>query len=188
MIDIDKTIDSLNLLKVREAGNINYQNIFLVGVALGAKLFLIDLERNWIPIELILAIIIIVTIIITLIYRKFYSNKLGLIWSSFHNLSIGIVAVYAFMLSNDILSNEPTITKKYKVSEMRLVHDTSKKIGISSNLKPKIIVEIDNIDREFKLHRSRSKYATHTRKVNIGIKKGFWGYDIVEKLKLDNEE
>ena len=75
------------------------------------------------------------------------------------------------------------------MTDLSLVHEKKQSGRLrASVLKPKISIEIDGMNRNFTLHHSRSKSATHTRKVIIGIKKGFWNYNIVKSLKLANEE
>jgi hypothetical protein len=183
---ISKALDFLRLLKVRSVGNINYQNIAIIGFFSGWILYN-RFERNWIPVNLIIGIVIISAVGTTFIFIKFYKTRLGLIWSIFHNLTIGLLVAFLFMKSNDFLSSEPTITEEYYITDLSLEHGTNGK-GSSSGLKPKISVEINGMSRNFTLHPSRSKNATQTRKVIIGIKKGFWNYNIVKSLKLANEE
>ena len=225
MNSIDKAVDSLRLFKVRSVGNINYQNIAIIGLFSGWIVYN-SLERNWIPINLIIGIVIIFlingcaavikpgyngvmnrpwgkglktervyedgivlisTIGTSIIFFKFYKTKLGLAWSIFHNLTIGLLVAFLFMKSNNFLSSKPIVTKEYYITNLSLEHGTSGKRS-SSGLKPKITVEINGMSKNFTLHTSRSKSATHTRKVIIGIKKGFWNYNIVKSLKLANEE
>ncbi len=183
-----KALDFLNLFKVRSLGNVNYQNILIVGLLAGWIVYG-RLERNWIPVELLLAITIITSIVITIIFKKFYKVKLGLKWSLFHNLGIGLIVTFFFMGSNDFLSSEPTITKEYHVSDFSLVHGTKQNGRRRSGvLNPKISIDFDGVKRSFTLHTSRSKKAIHTRTAIVGIKKGFWSYDVVKTIKLANEE
>ena len=185
---IDKAFEFFQLLKVRSIGNISYQNISIIGLYFGWILY-DGLERNWIPIYLIIGIILITAVSTTFIFIKFYKMKLGVVWSIFHNLTIGLLIAFLFMKSNDFLSSEPIITKEYHMTDLSLVHGTRQSGKLrSSVLEPKISVEIDGMIKNFTLHHSRSKSATHTRKVNVGIKKGFWNYNIVKTLKLANEE
>ncbi|MDF4202168.1 hypothetical protein PXD56_04345 [Maribacter sp. SA7] len=186
MNSIDKAVDFLRLLKVRNIGNINYQNIAIIGLFSGWIVYN-SLERNWIPINLIIGIVLISAIGTSIIFFKFYKTKLGLVWSIFHNLTIGLLVVFLFVKSNNFLSSEPIVTKEYYITNLLLEHGTNGKRS-SSGLKPKITVEINGMSKNFTLHTSRSKSATHTRKVIIGIKKGFWNYNIVKSLKLANEE
>ncbi|MEW7292827.1 hypothetical protein [Aquimarina sp. 2304DJ70-9] len=183
-----KTLDFFRLFKVRSLGNVNYQNILIVGLLVGWILYQ-GLERNWIPIELLLTIVVITSIISTLVFKKFYKIKLGLKWSLFHNLGIGLIVAFVFMESNDFLSSEPVITKEYYISDLSLVHGT-KQNGRrrSSVLNPRISIEFDGIIKKNTLHHSRSKNAIHTRKAIVGIKRGFWNYNVVKTLRLENEE
>ncbi len=63
----DKAVDFLRLFKVRSVGNINYQNIAIIGLFSGWIVYN-SLERNWIPINLIIGIVLVSAIGTSIIF------------------------------------------------------------------------------------------------------------------------
>ncbi len=184
MKKINDIIEFFKLLKLRYAGNVPYQNIFIIGFFIGFITYF-KLERNWIPIELLISITICSSILITISFWRFYKRELNLIWAFFHNLTYGFLISFLFVISNDILSNKPEITNQYYIKDLKLVYGNGNRR--QSTLKPEFIIEIDGKDRVFNVHDSRFKQFVNNRKAYLTIKKGFWGYDIVKSLKFENE-
>ena len=143
------------------------------------------LERNWVPIDLLIGITIISSILITLYFRRFYKKELGIIWAFFHNLTYGFLVSFLFLLSNDVLSNKTEITNQYPIKDLKLVSGKNGKR--KSSLKPEFVIEINEKDRVFTVHDSRFKQFVNNRKAYLTIKKGFWGYDIVKSIKFEDE-
>ena len=183
MKKLNDIIEFFKLLKLRYIGNVPYQNISLVGLVLGFMGYN-NLERNWVPINLLLTITVVSSIFITLIFFKYYKRELNLIWAIFHNLSIGLLVASLFISSNDFLSNKPEIEKQYHIKDLKLLNGFGRR---KRNLTPEFIIEINDEDRVFTVHHARFKQFVHNRKVYLTLKKGFWGFDIVKSLKFEDE-
>ena len=184
MKKINDIIEFFQLLKIRFIGNVPYQNLSLVGLFFGLNIYL-KLERNWIPQELLIGVSIFSSILITVCFLNFYKQKLNLIWAFFHNLTYGFLITYLFIFSNNILSNNPEITKQYHIKNLKLVNGGG---NIRTNtLKPEFVIEINGKDRVFSVNDSRFKQFVNNREAYLTIKRGFWNYDIVTSLKFKDE-
>ena len=176
-------IEFFKLLKLRYIGNVPYQNISLIGLVFGLIGYN-QLERNWVPINLLLAIAAVSSILITLIFWKFYKRELNLIWAIFLNLTFGLLVASLFLNSNDFLSNKPEIENQYRIKDLKLINGVGRR---NRDLNPEFIIEINEKNRVFTVHHSRFKQFVNNRNAYLTIKKGFWGFDIVKSLKFEGE-
>ncbi|WP_435138493.1 hypothetical protein [Formosa sp. A9] len=186
MSSILKTIDFFQFLKVRYAGNIPYQNILIVGLILGWFTYL-GLERNWIPIKLIISITIIVSAIITFWFKKFYKNNLGFYWSFFHNIGIGLIFAFLFLKSNDLLSSKPIVYNNYRITDVRFVHGITSRGSRTSPMKPIISIDFKGTNKNFTLSPVDSKNIT-IRNAYMGVKEGFWNYDVIKSIDIARKQ
>lgn len=183
--DINQLIDFAHIFKAREKFGIYYQNISIIGLVCLLIIYF-DFKNSLIPINILIWIGCVTSVLITLIFIKFYKRELGIIWSLFHNLTIGFIVIFIFLKSNDLLSTDKIETNDYYIQKLELKHKTERNRG--SYLVPIITVKIDGIDRKLKLSSYYFKDAQKTRQVRIDLKKGFWNYPIIKNTQLiDNE-
>lgn len=183
----DKTqiVDFFKIFKPREKYGIYYQNISIVGL-FSLLLIYWDLRNLLIPIETLIVVGLISTIAVTVLFIRFYKRELGLIWSFFHNITIGLIVVYLFIHSNDFLSLNTVETKDYYIERLELKYKTGNK-G-KSYLLPIITVKIDGIERKLKVSSYYFKDIQKTRHVLISVKQGFWKYPIIKNIELTDNE
>ncbi len=183
--DINQLIDFAHLFRAREKFGIFYQNISIIGLACLLIMY-IDFRNILIPFNTMIWVGCITSVLITLIFVKFYKRELGILWSLFHNLTIGLIAVFLFVHSNDLLSTEEIKSNDYYIQKLELKYKTAKREG--SYLVPIITVKIDGVDRKLKLGSYYFKDVQKTRHVRIDLKNGFWNYPIIKNIQLiDNE-
>ena len=91
--DINQIVDFVRIFKPREKYGIYYQNISIFGFFC---FFLIywDLRNLLIPLEILVLVGLISSLLVTIMFVRFYKRELGMIWSFFHNLTIGFICVY----------------------------------------------------------------------------------------------
>ena len=145
-----------------------------------------DLRNLLIPIETLIVVGLISTIAVTVLFIRFYKRELGLIWSFFHNFTIGFIFVYLLIQTNDLLSTNDIVTKDYYIERLELQNKEARRGG--SYLVPIITVKIDGIERKLKLSSYYFKDIQKTRHVLIGVKQGFWNYPIIKNIELIENE
>lgn len=183
--DINQLVDFAHIFKAREKFGVYYQNIAIIGLVCLLIMYL-DLRNLLIPLNILMWIGGITSVLITLVFIKFYKRELGIIWSLVHNLTIGLIVIFLFIHSNDLLSTDKIRSDDYYIQKLELKHKTAKRRG--SYLVPIITVKIDGIDRKLKLNSYYFKDAQKTRHVRIDLKNGFWNYPIIKNVQLiDNE-
>ena len=182
--DIDQIVDFLRILKPREKYRIYYQNISIIGFVC---LFLIyrDSINLQIPLMIMVSVGLISSIFITITFIRFYKRELGIIWSFFHNLTIGLIFVYLFIQTNDLFSTNEIVTKDYYIERLELQYKDARRGGY---LVPIITVKIDNVERKLTLSSYYLKDIQKTRHVLIGVKQGFWNYPIIKNIKIIENE
>lgn len=179
--DITQIVDLVRIFKPREKYGIYYQNISIIGFIC---LFLIywDSINLLIPLEILILVGLISSFLVTIIFIRFYRRELGVIWSFFHNLTIGFICVYLLIQTNDLLSANDIVTKDYYIERLELKNKETRRGG--SYLVPIITVKIDGVERKLKLSSYYFKDIQKTRHVLIGVKQGFWNYPIIKNIEL----
>lgn len=179
---ITKLTDFVHIFKRRYSLGLHYQNIAIIGIVC---LYYIFWSRNTIliPAVILISITLITALLVTFFFRRFY-KKLGLIWSFFHNLTIGFIVVFLFIKSNDFLSDAPVKTADYFIKKIEL--GTVSKGRMGKEFAPVITVSIEGTDRKLKLHPYYFKYAQEARYVKLSIKEGFWKYPVIKGYFLVN--
>ena len=179
--DINQLVDFAHIFKVREKFGIYYQNISIIGLACFLIMYF-NLRNLLIPLNILIWIGGITSVLFTLIFVKSYTRELGIVWSLFHNLSFGLIVIFLFILSNDLLSTDKVKSNDYYIQKLELKYKTARRQG--SYLVPIITVKIDGIDRKLKLDSYYFKDAQITRHVRIDLNNGFWNYPILKNIKL----
>ncbi len=183
--DINQLIDFAHIFKAREKFGIYYQNISIIGLVCFLIMYF-DLRNLLIPLNILIWIGGVTSVLITLIFVKFYKRELGITWSLFHKLTIGLIVMFLFIKTNDLLSTDEIKTENYYIQHLELKHETARRRG--SYLVPIITVKINGIDRKLRLSSYYFKDAQKTRHVRIDLKNGFWNYPIIKNIQLiDNE-
>lgn len=174
-----KIIDFFNLVKVREKFEIKYQNIIFFGLF---ALLLIYINSNHLLIPLIDLIIVGITssVIITLIFFRFYRKRLSIMWALFHNLFLGLIVVYFFILTNNVFSRKPSITEKLYIEEVKLDYNG----GRNSGYHPTIKIKIRGKTHKISYHKARLKEVIKAKEAIVTLKEGFWGYWVVMDVQL----
>jgi hypothetical protein len=101
-------------------------------------------------------------------------------------LTIGLIFVFLFVKSNDLLSTDDIKTDNYYIQKLELKNETARRRG--SYLVPIITVKIKGIDRKLVLSSYYFKDAQKTRRVRIDMKDGFWNYPIIKNIQLIENE
>lgn len=183
--DLNQLIDFALIFKAREKFGVYYQNISIIGLVCFLIMYY-DFKNLLIPMNILIWIGGITSVLITFVFVKFYKRELGIIWSLIHNLTIGLIVIFLFIKSNDLLSTGEVKTDDYYIQNLELKHKTARRRG--SYLVPIITVKINGIDRKLKLSSYYFKDAQKTRHVRIDLKNGFWNYPIIKNIQLiDNE-
>lgn len=183
--DVNQLVDFLHFFKAREKVGVYYQNISIIGLV-SFLITYFDLKNSLIPVNILIWIGGISSVLITLIFIKFYKRELGIVWSLFHNLTIGLIVVFLFIKSNDLLSRDELKTDNYYIQKLELKKEKARRGG--SYLVPIITVKINGIDRRLKLSSYYLKDAQKTRRVRIDMKNGFWNYPIIKNIQLIENE
>lgn len=179
--DLVQLIDFANLFKIRRAAGLRYQNIVIIGIIC---LFAISYKskNNFIPLKDQLIVCIATTLLFTTVFIKIYKRKLGVFWAYIHNLTLGFIMVYLFIITNDTFSNKKTDYKEYYIE--KLVLKSKDEYRDRPYLEPIITVKIDGKERKIILDKYDLKDAQKTRYVRLGIKDGFWNYPILKDIQL----
>lgn len=179
--DINQFVDFLHFFKAREKFGVYYQNISIIGLV-SFLIIYFDLRNSLIPVNILIWVGSISSVVVTLIFIKFYKRELGIVWSLFHNLTIGLIFVFLFVKSNDLLSTDDIKTDNYYIQKLELKNEIARRRG--SYLVPIITVKIKGIDRRLVLSSYYFKDAQKTRRIRIDIKDGFWNYPIIKNIQL----
>lgn len=172
--------DFFNLLKVRKKNDVIYQNIYVVGLLC---LFLIwhHLNTLLIPIKDLGLIVITVDLLITLCFFKFYKKHFSIAWALFHNLTVGVMITYLFILTNASFSNKPNLIKVLPIENIDLQDNHQRH---NRGLEPVITVNINGNRHTISFDASSTKEAINSRHVSVTLKKGFWGYWVLTNIYL----
>jgi hypothetical protein len=183
--DIKQIVDFFHLFKVREKFGVYYQNIAFIGVC---SLFLSYLiSRNLlIPIRTFVYIAIATSALVSTIFINFYRRELGIIWALFHNLTLGLISIYLFIQSNDLFSSHEIQTNTYTIEKLEIQNETLHHYG--SYLAPFVTIKIENNDIRLQLSTSDLNNVQKTKRIKIGLKKGFWNYPIIKSIQLPDNE
>lgn len=183
--DINQVADFIKIFKPREKYGIYYQNIAIFGL-FSLLLIYFDLRNLLIPIEALIFVGLVSSIAVTIVFIRYYKRELGLVWSFFHNLTIGFIVVYLFIQTNDIFSTNAVLTRNCYIERLELQYKTANRGG--SYLLPIITVKINDIERKLKVSSYYFKDIQKTRHVLIGVKQGFWNYPIIKKIEMIENE
>jgi len=177
--DINQITEVFKIFKPREKFGVYYQNISIIGL-LCILLMIYESSNLLIPFKTLIIIGIISTISITLIFFRFYKRELGIIWSFFHNITIGFIIVFLFIKSNDYFSNKKVELQNYHIEKLELEYKQTDK---NSYLSPKIIVKLNDKEAELTMSSYYLKEIQNTKFVEIGVKEGFWNFPIIKSIK-----
>ena len=182
--DINDFINSFNLFKVREKNGAIYQNLVFIGLLC---LWLIYYNSNYllIPIKDLCIVGVSADILITLLFFKFYKNKFSLVWAFLHNLTIGLIAAYLFIWTNDNLSVKPTTTEVLQIENVVLQDNHQPH---NRGLEPVVTVNIKGKTHEITYYKSLTKSALNARQIEVTLKEGFWGYWVLTDIELITNE
>ena len=174
-----KVIDFFNLIKVREKFEIKYQNIIFIGLF---ALLVIYINSNHLLIPLMDLVIVWVSssVIITLTFFRFYRKMLSIFWALLHNLFIGLIVVYLFILTNDIFSRKPALTEKIYIEEVNFYYDG----GRNSGYHPTIKINVRGKMHKISYHKEHLKEVMKAKEVIVTLKEGFWGYWVLVNAQL----
>lgn len=170
--------DFLNLIKIREEFGIIYQNIALVGLCCLVLMYK-GYDEILIPVKDLAIIIICFDIIITLLFIRFYKQHMGLIWSWIHNLSYGFIAAFMFILTNDILSNRPSVQETTPIEKVYLT-----KTGRRMREITVVVIKVEKRHLNFRYNSKKFKEAIRAKEALVTIKEGFWGYPVLTGIEL----
>ena len=182
--DISDFISFFNFVKVRKINGVVYQNLFFVGLLC---LWLMYLNSNYllIPIKDLSIVGITADILITLCFFRFYKNNFSLFWALLHNLTLGLIACYLFVWTNESFSRNPAMTEILQIENVDLRDNHSR---YNRGLEPVLTVNIKGIKHEISYNRSAIKSALDARQVEVKLKEGFWGYWVLTGVRLISNE
>lgn len=177
---MNKIVDFVRLFKAREKFGLYYQNISLVGLACLLPIY-VNSNYLLVPLNTLISIGILISIVVTVMFRKYYKRELGVIWALFHNLTIGCITVYLFVLTNDILSTKPLIQEIIPIENIKLQDNHERG---DRALEPVILVTIKGRQHKIAYHHSKFKRVMQSKNVEITIKEGFWGYWVLKNVEF----
>ncbi len=182
--DITDFIDFFNFFKVRRKNDVVYQNLFFVGLLC---LWLIYYNSNHllIPIKDLSIVGVAADILITLCFFRFYKNNFSLVWALLHNLTIGLIACYLFIWTNENFSSKPAETEVLEIENVDLQDNHQRH---NRGLEPVLTVNIKGIQHEINYDKSATKSALNARQVEVKLKEGFWGYWVLTDIQLITNE
>ncbi|MUP36247.1 hypothetical protein [Labilibaculum euxinus] len=177
---MNKLVDFMGLFKAREKFGLSYQNISLVGLACLGTIYL---NSNYllVPIKTLVLVGVLASIVVTVIFIKYYKREFGIIWALFHNLTIGCIAVYLFVFTNDILSTKPLSKEIVPIESVKLQDNHQRG---NRALEPVILVTIKNRQHKITYHHSTFKRVMQSKNVEITIKEGFWSYWVLTNVEF----
>ncbi|NVN97568.1 hypothetical protein HXX01_05095 [Candidatus Nomurabacteria bacterium] len=183
--DIKQIADFFHLFKVREKFGVYYQNIAFIGIFC---LFLSYLSaRNLlIPIRTLVYLALATSALFSTIFINFYRRELGILWAFFHNMTLGLISIYLFIQSNDLFSSHEAQTNTYIIEKLEIQNETLHHYG--SYLAPYVTIKIENNDIRLRLSTSDLNDVQKTKRIKIGVKKGFWNYPIIKSIQLPDNE
>lgn len=173
--------DFYKIFKVRQSYGIVYQNIAFLGLI---ALFLI--YRNFgtyiIPIKHLGLMVIASSILITFSFFKFYRSNFTIVWGLFHNLTLGLFIAGLFVWSNDRWSTAPITEEVFTIKKVNMESFYAGRTR--SVIKPVIEINIHGRQHKVVFHEQEFKQLMQSRKVKLMLKKGYWGYWIIQDTRI----
>jgi hypothetical protein len=182
--DTRDIFDFLNLFKIRDKYNVIYQNFTFIGLFC---LFLIYFHSNnlLIPYKDLAIVGFLADILVTFIFFKFYWTNFTIFWALLHNLTIGFIAIYLFVWTNDNFSTKPTYNEILPIENVDIQDNHQRH---NRGFEPVITVIIKGTKKQIIYHQTAFKSVMKSREVEVTIKEGFWGYWVLSDIELvDNE-
>jgi len=179
--DLNQIVEFLCVLKTKKKNGFYYQSISIFGLFC-LILVLLDYRFLLIPIEILALIGVSTSVLVTIIFWKFYKRELGVVWAFIHNLTMGMIIIYFFILTNDLLSMKSPKLDDYYVYKIELKQLFNRK-SHQSLLAPYVTVKIEGIERRLRIDSDYYSSVKKHRQVSIEVKQGFWNYPIIKKIK-----
>ncbi|MDQ2177853.1 hypothetical protein [Marinifilum sp. D714] len=176
-----KLIGNLLSFKTREKYGLKYQNIAILGLVCILPIFH-RYNSLVVSVSELIIVIPLVSFIVTFMFFKYYKKNFGFIWSLFHNLTIGLLVLFALITINSAYQSDHIKFKSYKIENVKLADNHQK--GSMRALQPIIAIEINSIIKHIKIHPQYTKVSLHSDSIKLGIIKGNLGYSEIKSFEF----
>jgi hypothetical protein len=112
-------------------------------------------------------------------YRNTYQRK-SLFFPVMQSIaSFGLIGCYIFMASNLYFAHNDIFIKSCLISSRHTIG--------TKNPQPAIEIEYEGVEKQLVFYRGQEDEVNKSRYVLLTVRKGFWGYDVFDDIKLTNQ-
>ncbi|MCO4293075.1 hypothetical protein NF867_09385, partial [Solitalea sp. MAHUQ-68] len=99
-----------------------------------------------------------------------------------HTCSTGAILLFGFMASNLYMADYKKVNKQYSIIEKGSIPGSK---GHRNERLPYVVINYEGLKKELIFSYSQTDIINTANNVNLTVRKGFWGFDVLEEYEAN---